>query len=197
LAAVTTVGQQAVLERAAVVRIALDLLTREGAAAVSRDRLAGLTGLAPATVDGWFPTRADLLAALVEELIRRRVALHAAAGSPREQLRAHLDVLTRELDGDATVFRAFGELAVAAVRDPALAGLLSAADLGWYSWLVDLLDAGVADGSFRSGLDTGATAWAIMAMFRGLCLQHGLGRDCADVVVDQVERLLLPPDAAT
>ncbi len=192
-----TAVDQAVLEdRATAVRIALDMLAREGAAAVSRARLAELTGLPRATVDGWFPARADLLAAVVEELIRRRVALHAPKGSPREQLRAHLDVLNHALDGDATVFRAFGELAVAAVRDPAIAGLLSAADLGWYSWLVDLLDAGIADGSFRAGLDAGATAWAIMAMFRGLCLQHGLGRDCADVVVDQVERLLLPEGAA-
>lgn len=184
-------------DRAAALRAAVDVLALEGASALTHGRLAQRAGLPAAALDGWFPTRDELLAGVVEELVRRRLALQGtggARGSARHQLRAHLDVLTRGLEGDAPVFLAFSELAVAAMRDPALAGLLSAADLGWYSWLVDVLDAGIADGSFRAGLDAGAAAWAIMAMFRGLCLQHGLGRDCADVVVDQVERLLLAPD---
>jgi hypothetical protein len=61
-------------------------------------------------------------------------------------------------------------------------------DEGWHGHLVAILEAGIAEKLFRSDIDAGATASALMVQLRGLIYQGGIGGKKRQVFVDQILR---------
>ena len=129
--------------RGAIVAAALEVIGEAGLGGFTQPRVAARAGLRQSHLTYYFPTRADLLAAVADEAVRRRVAVlaetQAAADGPRAQVAALAGVLTspeqtrillaltQAADQDEAVRRSFD--ALAAGVGPVGAAMLEAAGI--------------------------------------------------------------------
>ena len=112
-------------KRAGIVAAALDVIGEEGLSGFTQPRVALRAGLRQSHLTYYFPTRADLLLAVADEAVRRRIeALRAAvsAEDPAAKVAGLVDVLvdprqtriltalTQSADADPGVRRAFVSL---------------------------------------------------------------------------------------
>jgi AcrR family transcriptional regulator len=144
--------------RAAIVEAALEVIGETGPGGFTQPRVAAQAGLRQSHLTYYYPTRDDLLVAVAEEAVRRRVALVREArdaGGPDEQIAALARVLTapehtrvllaltQAADRNPAIREAFGALAAAvgplgaalltatgADADPAAVTLLQATSVG-------------------------------------------------------------------
>jgi len=113
------------VKREAIVAAALDVIQEEGLSGFTQPRVAHRAGLRQSHLTYYFPTRTDLLRAVAEEAVARRIEVLRVAMSaqdPAEKLARLVEVLvdprqTRVLtalaqsaDADPGVRRAFGSL---------------------------------------------------------------------------------------
>jgi AcrR family transcriptional regulator len=83
-------------KRTAIVAAALEVIEQDGLSGFTQPRVARRTGLRQSHLTYYFPTRSDLLLAVADEAIRRRIeSLTAVLGAPTPQakVRALVDVL--------------------------------------------------------------------------------------------------------
>jgi AcrR family transcriptional regulator len=84
--------------RGAIVAAALEVIGESGLGGFTQPRVAARAGLRQSHLTYYFPTRDDLLVAVADEAVRRRIALlqeaQAAADGPRAQVAALAGVLT-------------------------------------------------------------------------------------------------------
>ncbi len=124
-------------KREAIVAAALDVIQEEGLSGFTQPRVAHRAGLRQSHLTYYFPTRADLLLAVAEEAVRRRIEVLRAAMSaenPAAKVARLVEVLvdprqtriltalTQSADADPAVRRAF--VALGAGIAPLGAGLL-------------------------------------------------------------------------
>ena len=154
--------------RQAIVAAALEVIGESGLAGFTQPRVAARAGMRQSHLTYYFPTRDDLLVAVADEAVARRVdvlrAAHAAAGGPREQVAALARVLTspeqtrvllaltQAADRDDHVRASFG--ALAAGVGPLSAGLLESVGAD-------------ADQAALALLQATATGIAVLALARG------------------------------
>lgn len=128
--------------RSRILDTALTLMSQLGSAGTSMRRLASACGLNVATIYHYFPSKADLLRALIEErrygerLATEEPAIDAAL-PPRERLDAFFRwVAERTLDEEVVLRLLLGEAlrGDATARDTAV-GLLAQLDVGLTAWL--------------------------------------------------------------
>jgi AcrR family transcriptional regulator len=146
-------------KRSLIVEAALEVIGETGPAGFTQPRVAARAGLRQSHLTYYFPTRDDLLVAVAEEAVRRRVDLLRAAqedaGSVDEQVTALVRILTspaqtrillaltQAADRNEAVRSAFGGLtsgvgplsaqllaAAGADADPATVALLQATSAG-------------------------------------------------------------------
>jgi AcrR family transcriptional regulator len=131
-------------QRARILDAALTLVSERGSAGTSMRRLAAALGLNVATIYHYFPSKADLLRALIEErrygerLATEEPAIDGAL-PPGERLAAFLRwVAARTLDEEVVLRLLLGEAlrGDATARDTAV-GLLAELDVGLATWLAD------------------------------------------------------------
>ena len=136
-------------------------------------------GVHPASLLHYFPHRE----ALPEGLVARTVdgldrvpgpGSAPGAPAPREALQAHLRHVLDQMRAHPARFLALNELYLRPARDPVVGRMLAATEEGWEGYLVPLLEAGIAAGDFRPGLDPRAGATAVTACFKGLGLDLAL-----------------------
>lgn len=150
---------EAILDAAAAL---LERRTRASIAAVAAE-----AGLSRVTVYAHFPTREELLAAVVERAVRRATAALDAAepdrGAPLEALDRVIAAGWRELDRNAAV----AEAAAAELSPAALRRVHDAA----HRRVRALVDRGRAEGAFRTDLPAD---WLVTSWF---ALMHACGDD--------------------
>src|SRR3989442_1825730 len=83
--------------------------------------VAGAVGLNVATLHYYYPTKEALIRGVVGHAMGRFRSTLSPAGSPGEQLRAHLGGLRRLARDEPDLFAVMGELAFRAGPDPAIA----------------------------------------------------------------------------
>lgn len=129
-------------------------------------------GLNHATLHHYFPTKEELIGAvirdLVESLASRRAALAGADVSARDALHAYFGAVRAQLRDAPDSLVVLQEFFMRAGRTPALADIVSNLETGWGGFLESLLRRGIAEGSFRADLDIGATARLIMGFLKSL-----------------------------
>jgi DNA-binding transcriptional regulator YbjK len=159
--------------RGAIVAAALEVIGEAGPGGFTQPRVAARAGLRQSHLTYYFPTRDDLLVAVADEAVRRRVAVlqeaQAAADGPRAQVAALAGVLTspehtrtllaltQAADRDEAVRTSFD--ALAAGVEPLGAEMLQAAGIEGDPVDVALLQAvstGVAVLSLARGGDAAA-----------------------------------------
>ena len=171
--------------RAAVLGAAIDLLAERGYSGFSVEAVVDRTGIAKTTLYRHWPTRDDLLAAVIGQL--------AGAGQPpdtgsvRQDL---LDFFTRRVQAAHTRQweRCMPALVEAAARHPELAAIVAGLTAQALSQVETLLRRGIERGEIRPGINPQLAASALMGplVFRRLLLQEAPTSQRVSTVIDLV-----------
>jgi AcrR family transcriptional regulator len=172
-----------------IIRAAYFTIAEEGFEGLRTRDVAGKVGINSATLHYYFRDKEALVqgvvAFMMKELSRPRVAVGPTA-SALDRLRAEFsDIKARIRDAPEQLI-VLTELTLRAFRDPKIAQLLRELDQGWHAHLVSILEAGIAEKLFRTDIDAGATASALMAQLRGLVYQGGIGPKKRQALIDQI-----------
>ena len=180
--------------RRALVDAAFQSLATDGFEGLRMRGIAAAVGLNIATVHYHFPTKEDLVRAVVEHAQARFAASIPDVGPPVERLREYLAGVRRMFVAEPDLCQVLTEIGLRAYRDPAIAEILRANDEHWFAVLRALLRDGVDDGSLAPDLDPDATAALVMTTLKGACLPsvRAAGPAQLSSVFDQLDRWLLP-----
>ena len=171
------------------VQAAYALIVEKGFEGLRTREVADRVGMNSATLHYYFPTKEALIQGVVHHLMQElrtsRATLDESAGA-LEKLRAEFADIRVRLKEAPHQLVVLTELAVRAWRDPAIAEILSYLDQGWHDHLVSILQAGVAEKTFRSDLDVSAAADSMMSQLRGVGYQGKLEQERLDMLIDQI-----------
>jgi AcrR family transcriptional regulator len=173
---------------------ALSLFARSGYAAVSIREIAGEVGVRAGAVYNYFPTKQDLLAALMREHLegliadweRQASADEVPAEALRQFVRFHIRYHLQRADA---VFISYMELRS---LEPENFAAVEALRRHYEGYLRAILEAGRKSGSF-SIEDTPIATMAIIAMLNGLTTWYRSGgrlalEEIEDIYIDMVAR---------
>ena len=173
----------------AVVSAAYSLIAEKGFEGLRTREVAEKVGINSATLHYYFPTKEALIQGVVEHLMQELRTSRAATDDSDpalDRLRAEFTDIRVRLKEAPEQLVVLTELAVRAWRDPAIARILRYLDQGWRDHLISIFEAGIAERTFRSDLDVGATADAMMSQLRGLGYQGKLDADKLDDLVAHI-----------
>jgi AcrR family transcriptional regulator len=158
--------------RALIVDACLAVMVRKGIAATTVRDVAAEMGSSPGLVHHYFGSMDDLLATAFERAAARGLAdsraAVAVAGDPTQRLRAFFATYIRAEQDWA--FQLWLDAWAAAARSPVLRATSQRLNVAWQRLLVEVIEAGVAGGSFRCP-DPDASGWRILSLLDGLALQ--------------------------
>ncbi len=138
--------------------------------------VAAEAGINHATLIYYFPTKADLVAAVVDHvlgllLVPAVTPAPAANQAVMRRLAHELDDVAARLDQHPEIFRVLTELQLRGGRDVEVADALARMDDAWHVYLASMLCAGMDSGELRPDLDTDRAATLLTVVFRGLGLE--------------------------
>ena len=172
--------------RDAIVEAALEVALVKGLASTTVRDVAAAMGTSSGLIHHYYDSMDDVLAAAFERVATQDLAVSeaavGAAPSPLEALRVFFRTYT-PADKDWS-FQVWLDAWAEAARRPALRAVSARLNLAWQALLEATIQAGVADGSFRTA-DPRAAAWRILSLLDGLALQvvaHGTTISRDDVV---------------
>jgi AcrR family transcriptional regulator len=164
--------------RQALVKAAYDAIAEKGLQGLRTREVAARVGLTHATLHYYFPTKQDLIDAVIKYAVFQRILPAGAASpnphfegeTPREMLHWYLTNLQQSMKDDPTTYLVLSELLRHAQHDAYIRDLFVRQEIfgGWHRTLVALLEAGVAQGQFRADLDPEETASILMIFNIGL-----------------------------
>jgi len=174
------------------VAAAYGLVATRGFEGLRTRDVAGAVGLNVATLHYYYPTKEALIRGVVGHAMGRFRSTLSPAGSPGEQLRAHLGGLRRLARDDPELFAVMGELALRARRDRAIAAIVRETDEVWHATLAGLLRRAQKEGAIAPVLKPDDAAGVIVAMLKGIFILPADARDARrlDRTLDQLERWL-------
>ncbi|NRQ31903.1 TetR/AcrR family transcriptional regulator [Nonomuraea sp. NN258] len=174
--------------RDALVRAAYQRLAERGFEGLRLRDVAGHVGIDHSSIHHHFPTKQDLVVAVVDHSTRQFWSTTPQDGSPAERLRGHLAALRRKIVEEPELHAVLRELDLRARRDPELREIIAGREEGWRNSLRTLLAEAAMDGALTPGVDPAAGAELIIATVKGASLTP----DRADDVLGLLDRLLLP-----
>jgi AcrR family transcriptional regulator len=181
--------------RAVVLDAAIDLLTERGYSGFSVEGVVDRTGVAKTTLYRHWPTRDDLLAAVIGQL--GGTGQLPDTGSVRQDL---LDFFARRVQAAPTRQweRCMPALVEAAARHPELATMVARLTAQALSQVETLLRRGIERGEIRAGINPQLAASTLMGplVFRRLLLQEAPTDQHVATVVDLVMQGISRPDPA-
>ena len=174
------------------VAAAYGLVATRGFEGLRTRDVAGAVGLNVATLHYYYPTKEALIRGVVGHAMGRFRSTLSPAGSPGEQLRAHLGGLRRLARDEPELFAVMGELALRARRDRAIAAIVRETDEVWHATLAGLLRRAQKEGAIAPVLKPDDAAGVIVAMLKGIFILPADARDARrlDRTLDQLERWL-------
>ena len=154
--------------------------------------VAGAVGVNVATLHYYFPSKEDLIKAVVGHAMSRFQSTLASHGTAVERLRGHFQGLRRLARDEPELFAAMAELILRASRDRTLAGIIEKTNEFWHGTLRTLLRAAREDGEIPKAIDPDGMAAVIVATLKGVYLLPGrnAGPDSIEKALRQLERLL-------
>ncbi len=185
--------------REAILVAVATVIARRGVRGLRIEDVAGEAGVSAPLLYYHFGNRAGLVRAALEHA--SEVAPSAALREPTASngFEAVSEALLAELSDEAEVRDnavVWGEVSASAVFDPALRADVRRVTEGWRKNVCGAIEAGVADGSIRAGVDPDTAADELISLVDGLCtrwLAETMERDRAlGLLRDAIERLLEP-----
>jgi AcrR family transcriptional regulator len=169
--------------RTALVHAAYHRLAERGFEGLRLRDVAADVGIDHSTIHHYFPTKEDLVAAVVDYATRE----FWSARPPEEgadELGPHLRMLARMLEERPELFVVLRELDLRATRDAAVRAIVDDRERGWRVALVERLRRCAPAG----GPDPAVGAELVIAAVKGASFRPGT----AAAVLGQLERLLCP-----
>ncbi len=154
--------------------------------------VAAQVGINGATLHHYFPTKEDLIQAVVEYTIKRlRTTIEEAGsnGTPAERLHQHLMRLYQLMQEEPALFAVLTEMSLRAQRTSAIQFLVQQR-AAWHDMLMEILQAGVEQHIWARDLDPNATAWVIITLMEGASLWAVTTPNWGEKMITQVERWL-------
>jgi AcrR family transcriptional regulator len=176
--------------RQALVRAAFNEIAERGFEGLRTREVAAQVGVNVATLHYYFPTKESLIRGVVELAMQRFRSTLTPAGSPADQLRNHLDAVSRLLRAEPQLGAVMGELALRAARDPTLAAIMQETHGAWHRTVRALLRRAVRDGHLRPELDSDDVAAIVVATLASMTLPAVAGAGRGEQAVRQLERWL-------
>ena len=193
-AAPQTPGEQ---RRQSLVEAAYHLIAEGGFEQLRTRDVAARAGVNIATLHYYFARKEDLIAVVVEYLLKQFMTAYLPGSSfemrtPLEQILGELAEMHYLLQEKPELFIVMSELTLRSLHDPAIHAQIAWLDQGWHEYLEHVLRQGKEQGLFRADLDTGSVATWLILLIKGTTL-HALTNPGAvdfDQLRAEVERWL-------
>ncbi|MEU8245137.1 helix-turn-helix domain-containing protein [Nonomuraea sp. NPDC048916] len=102
--------------------------------------VAATAGIDHSTLHHYFPTKQDMIVAVVERATVPLYTTIPAGSSPGDRLRDHLRILAEMIETEPDLFVVLAEIDLRARRDPGIRAILDRVEAGWRLGLEHLLD---------------------------------------------------------
>lgn len=153
--------------------------------------VAAQVGINSATLHHYFPTKEALIQAVAAYAIQRLAGTaHAAAGTPRDLLRAQLAFLQQQMQQEPALFVVLTEIRLRAQRTSAIQRFVQERQANWHEQLVALLQAGVEQGQWPPDLAAEEVASLIITLIEGASLGRASHPRRVEQAFAQLERWL-------
>ncbi len=161
--------------RQELVLAAYSLIAERGFEGLRTREIAARAGVNIATLHYYFATKEDLIRGVVDYIERQfaeqNASIRAQGATAWEQLHAEL-WHALEINRDRPELQiVLHELFLRSLRDEAIHAIYRGMDTGWHTTLMEIVSAGITEGSLRTDLDVDATASAIIAFIKGASIQ--------------------------
>jgi AcrR family transcriptional regulator len=174
-------------KRTALLQAAFDVVAEAGFEGLRTRSVAQRAGVNIATLHYYFPSKQDLIEGLAQFIGAKFVTLHGRP--PRPSGLAALDRLRQEFsDGRFYVkhhpemLLVMQEFALRGKRDPEVQKTVDQMNAHWGEGIEQMVQAGVADGTFRDDLPPGEMLSMLMSIFAGTALSGA-------AQIDAIERI--------
>ena len=127
--------------RGLLVRAAFEAIAEKGFEGLRLRAVAIQAGIDHSTLHHYFPTRQDLVAAVVEFATGQFRTTMPDDGAATHKLSTHLAALARMIRQQPALFIVLREIDLRASRDPVVRGIVDRYEQGWRSALADVLPA--------------------------------------------------------
>ena len=152
-------------------------------------RVSTEAGVCESMVVDLYPTRRDLVAAVLDYIERELASAMRDDGTPAERLRHHLDAIGRMARDRPVLFAVRAEIDLGAWHDPLLRSVAEREECRWRMALAPLFRAGIGQGAWRAGVTEEGAVELVVAAVKGI----RLAPQSAGAVVKQLEALLVRP----
>lgn len=176
--------------RQALIHAAFDAIAQRGFEHLRLRPVAAAAGIDHSTLHHYFPTKADLIAAVFEHVTSQFEATMRFDLEPAARLRLHMSEIATAVVQQPELFIVLDELELHARRDEAMAAGVEADERGWREALVALFEAGVERHSWSADLDVDASVELVIATLKGIRLRP----DTAEAVAGQLCDLFAPQE---
>jgi AcrR family transcriptional regulator len=151
-------------------RAAYREIARSGFEGLRTREVASAVGVNIATLHYYFPSKEDLIRAVIGQAVARFQTTLAATGSAADRLRAHFAGLRRLSRQEPELFAVMGELMLRSARDEALAEIIRKTDTYWHGTLRALIRDAQSEGAVPRAIDPDGMASVIVATLKGVYL---------------------------
>lgn len=183
-----------------IVEAAFKAIATEGFEGLRTRDIAAQVGLNSATLHHHFHTKQDLIDAVasrLEERLRseKTLATEDLPPLPLAIIRAQFDDVVRYQSVSPDILAVYREMVARAPRDPAIRALVERLHDGWRTGIVNALNSGQKDGTFRTDINPEAAAGLILSTVWGLVSQIFTSPDDLSAAVRELISWLTPPRA--
>jgi AcrR family transcriptional regulator len=152
--------------------------------------VASTVGINPATMYYYFPTKEDLISAVIS-FVFEQLAVNAdeLPGTPKEQLHAHLTRLYRHMRDEPELFGVLTEIRLRISRYSS-SQVFVQFESAWHAKLVKLLQTGIRQGYWPNYFEPEIIATTIITLMYGAGLQASTHPRRIEESISQLERWL-------
>lgn len=173
--------------RDALVRAAYQRLAEAGFEGLRLRDVAAGVGIDHSSIHHHFPTKQDLVVAVVDHATQQFRSTTPPDGTPVDRLRRHLATLAAKIVDQPELHVVLRELDLRARRDLELRTIIAGREEGWRNSLRTLLAAAAEEGALAGGINPDTGAELIIATVKGASLTPDRALD----VLGLLENLLI------
>jgi AcrR family transcriptional regulator len=162
--------------RQALVHAAFSAIAERGFEGFRLRPIAAAAGIDHSTLHHYFPTKADLIAAVLEHVTSQFEGTMRTDLEPAARLRHHLDEIATAVAERPELFIVLDELDLRAHRDQSMAVRTRHDEQGWRDALATLFEEGVAQRVWSTDLDVHASVELVIATLKGVRLRPDTAR---------------------
>jgi AcrR family transcriptional regulator len=168
--------------RQALIRAAYSAIAERGFEGFRLRPIAAAAGIDHSTLHHYFPTKEDLIAAVLYHVTSQLEGTMRADLAPGARLRHHLAAIATAMVERPELFIVLDEFELRARRDASMAANIRNDEKGWRDALVALFEEGIEQRTWSVDLDVHASVELVIATLKGVRLRP----DTAAAVVKQL-----------